>query len=124
MIFDTNFLIHLEREAVRGEHGRASQFLARHRGESQAISLISVGEFLAGCADLAAARRFLARFKWLEFSRAVAVRGGILDRELLRRGEPLSENDTWIVATALANNRPLVTEEDFSRVRGLTVVSY
>lgn len=124
MIFDTNFIINLEREAVRGIRGPASEFLAGHRNSPHAISLVTVGEFLAGCGDLAAARRFLSRFKWLEFSRAVAIQGGLLDRELLRRGEPLSENDTWIVATALANKRALVTQEDFSRVRGLKILSY
>jgi predicted nucleic acid-binding protein len=97
VLLDTSFLVALERESVRGEHGPARRFLPSLRGRSLAVSVITVAELLEGAADEAAARASLRRFSIQGLHLAHARRCALLQRRSSRR---LGENDAWLVVTA------------------------
>lgn len=119
LLFDTSALIDLESELAQARVGPVRTFLGRHKGDDLACSTITVGELATGSGE-AAIRVFLRRLKKIPVSEAVAYRAADLDRKLLRRGERLGENDTWIAATALCYSATLVhTDGDFGRVPGL-----
>jgi predicted nucleic acid-binding protein len=50
MLFDTTFLIDLEREARQQREGAATRFLIGHPAEALAVSIITTGEFAEGYA--------------------------------------------------------------------------
>lgn len=130
---DTSFLVDAIRESRRGASGPARSWLARHREEPLAISLFVLGELLVGAelhADSAAERR-----------RVPDTCGGLpvvvadlrlpetyarLHAALQRQGEPLPTMDLLIASTAVNDGAALLTanERHFSRVPGLTVLSY
>ena len=48
-----------------------------------------------------------------------------LDRELIRSGNRLGENDTWIAGYALYYSSPLLSNDrDFDRVPGLRRIAF
>ena len=57
---------------------------------------------------------------------AVALTYAGLSRELRHQGRPIGSNDTWIAATALAHQVPLLTRNigHFERVAGLEIREY
>jgi predicted nucleic acid-binding protein len=61
-----------------------------------------------------------------DFTRDIAVHAGRLDGELATRGETLDPGDVIIGATALHRSEPVVTRNtrDFSRLRGLRIITY
>ena len=71
-------------------------------------------------------QRFFSRFKSMPFDDAAAQTYGLLRAALEKGGQPIGPNDMLIAAIALANDLTLVTHNtaEFSRVPGLTVVSY
>ena len=82
--------------------------------QAAAISIITLGEFAAGFTDPRALLEFLAPFRVLQLSRAIAWRTAALQGSLARR---LGENDAWIAATALSYDATLVAREKaFERV--------
>jgi predicted nucleic acid-binding protein len=130
---DTSFLIDLLREASRGTVGRASRFLEIVPDEELGISVFVACELAAG-AELskkpAAERRrvdqlcagVLVEYPDERFPR---VYGSLL--AALERGTGrISTMDLLIATTAIVAGAPLVTRNarDFSRVPGLTVLSY
>ena len=120
LLLDTSFLIEFEHELVQRKIGPAHKLLATHRREAAAISIISLGEFAEGFADPRALVEFLAPFRVLALSRAIAWRSAALQSSISRR---LGENDAWIAATALAYEATLVgREKSFERVPRLDYV--
>jgi len=128
LILETTFLIDLERELQRGEHGPAQDFLEIHPDELLAITFTTAGELAAGT-RLAVRERwqgFLASFEVLPCTSDVCWAYGQTYRYLKANGLLIGANDLWIGATALAFGRPLVTRNTrhFQRIPQLTVVSY
>ena len=114
LLLDTSFLIELEDEIVARRAGAATALLAAHRRSPAAISIISLGEFAEGFSDPRALIEFLAPFRVVQLSRAIAWRMAALQGSLSRR---LGENDAWIAATALSYDATLVARERaFERV--------
>ncbi len=114
LLLDTSFLIEFEDELAHRKMGPAHGVLARHRRQAAAISIITLGEFAEGFVDPRALIEFLAPFRVVTLSRAIAWRAAALQSSLSRR---LGENDAWIAATALSYEATLIgREKAFERV--------
>ena len=126
-LFDTCFLIDLEREMRRGP-GKAHQFLQLHAAARACISWAVTGEFAEGFGDIhhPACAAMLARFDILPMDHATALHYAVTTRHLRAKNQLIGFNDHWIAAAALAHAMPLVTNnaEHFSRISGLLVVGY
>ena len=125
-ILDTCFLIHLQREWVRKQHGPATRYLEHHSGVEFAVSVISMLEFLEGYGHPADAERFLSPFPQLPVTTEVARIGSRIRRDLRQRGEMIGDFDILIAATAIEAGRGLVTDNTrhFKRIEGLVVEEY
>ena len=117
-----------------------SVFIATERGqelgsvlpESVLVSVISVGELIAGvlaAADPTARAARLETLRLAESFDAVAVDHDVatawarLRVELRLRGRRMPVNDSWIAATAMALRIPVVTlDDDYIEVPGLAVI--
>jgi predicted nucleic acid-binding protein len=128
MIFDTTFLIDLEREVSRGQEGAASVFLARNKEQMLRISVITIGELAEGYGEAASAElgELIAPYGIAEITYPVALRYALISRSLRLQGNRWGDNDIWIGATALELGEPLVTRnrEHFSRIAGLISLGY
>jgi predicted nucleic acid-binding protein len=85
LLLDTSFLIEFEDELAHRKMGPARGVLAAHRGETAAISIITLGEFAEGFADPRALVEFLEPFRVITLSRAIAWRTAALQSSLSRR---------------------------------------
>jgi len=122
LLLDTSFLVEFENELVHQEMGPARGVLRAHRSEAVAISIISLGEFAEGFTDPRAVVEFLAPFRVVALSRAIAWRTAALQSSLAQR---LGENDACIAATALAYEATLIgRERAFKRVPQLDYVPF
>lgn len=122
LLLDTSFLVELEDELVGRCPGAATSVLAAHRRQAVAVSIITVGEFAEGFVDPQAFGEFIARFRVVQLSRAIAWRTAMMQSSLSRR---LGENDAWIAATALAYGATLVARESaFARVPKLNYLKF
>jgi len=122
LLLDTSFLIEFEDELAHGKAGPAGAVLSAHRRQPVAISIIAFGEFAEGFADPRAIVEFLAPFRVVTLSRAIAWRTAALQSSLSRR---LGENDAWIAATALSYEATLIgREKAFERVPRLDYLSF
>lgn len=125
MVADTTFLIDLYEEQAAGRPGAASAFLGRHRSATLRITIVSLGEFATGFADLREARLYLRRFPVIRITPESAYECSRVDRELIQRGCRLGENDNWIAGLARYYGEPVVSNDRaFTRVRGLKVLRY
>jgi predicted nucleic acid-binding protein len=126
-LFDTCFLIDLEREMKRGP-GEAHGFLRQHSDARACVTWTIAGEFAEGFGDIhhPACDAMLARFEILPMTLETAQHYAITTRHLRRRKQLIGTNDLWIAAAALAHGIPLVTRNaaHFNRVPGLSVVAY
>ena len=125
-LVDTDLLIDLQREYVKGEPGPAMAFLRAHEGVALAISTVSVLEFLEGYGHPRAGERLLEAYVRLPVTDSVARRGSRLRRTLRAEGQIIGDFDVLIAATALDAGVPLVTANatHFKRVQGLEVETY
>ncbi len=122
LLLDTSFLVEFEGELVNRRPGSATAVLAAHRRQAVAISIITLGEFAEGFTDPRALVEFLAPFRVVQLSRAIAWRMAALQGSLTRR---LGENDAWIAATALSYEAILVAREKaFKRVPRLDYLAF
>lgn len=122
LLLDTSFLVEFEDELASRKVGPARGVLAAHRRETAAISIITLGEFAEGFSDPRPLVEFLAPFRVVTLSRAIAWRTAALQSSLSRR---LGENDAWIAATALSYDATLVgREKAFQRVPRLDYLSF
>jgi predicted nucleic acid-binding protein len=125
MLLDSSFLIRLERELDGNVVGRARHWLGSHRGGLPFVSVISIGELSAGMTSAENARWFFRRFRAVNLFKELAILAGELDRELMRSGWRLGENDNWLAATALYYGVALMTNDhDFDRVPRLRIVRF
>jgi predicted nucleic acid-binding protein len=122
LLLDTSFLIEFEDELTHRKTGPAHGVLATRRREAVAISIITLGEFAEGFADPRSLIEFLAPFRVVTLSRAIAWRTAALQSSLSQR---LGENDAWIAATALSYEATLIgREKAFQRVPRLEYMSF
>lgn len=128
MLFDTTFLIDLEREVRRQREGPATRFPTAHPEATLAVSIITVAEFAEGYEPGREAECWeaLAPFAVFNLDRATAWLAAQTSRQLRAAGLPIGDNDIWIAATALRRGLPLVSRnrEHFGRVAGLRVLTY
>ena len=125
MFLDTTFLIDLGQELEQLTLGPARRFLANHRHGLAAVTVISLGELAAGMPGNDAARRFLSRFRIVTLKPEIALAAAEVDRELIRSGGRLGENDNWIAGYARYYGQPLVSNDRaFDRVAGLRRIGY
>jgi tRNA(fMet)-specific endonuclease VapC len=126
MICDSTFFVALDRERRKGREGPAHSLLRAHAAEEIEMSVVTRGEL---------ARGFHRRKDWEDFYIGITLhpltedvlwKGAEVLQDLRKRGEPISENDLWIAATALVAGQPLVTAnaKDFRKIRGLRVLSH
>ena len=102
------------------------------RAEKLLISSTVIGELLAGfaCGSRDACNReelsqFLAspRVEHCPCSLATADTYALIDRDLRRKGRPISTNDIWIAASALEWGAALFSFDDhFQQIDGLRIV--
>jgi len=128
MLFDTTFLIDIERETKRNRAGPAQSFLSSNPNTPLYISVISAGEFAEGFdahreQDCWACLR---DYTVLTIDNEIAWRVGQLSRKLRAAGQLIGDNDLWIGATALRHNLDLVTSnaQHFNRIPSLRVIPY
>lgn len=87
--------------------------------------MISLGELAAGLDNNADARRFLTRFRIARLHPEVAYEAAEIDRDLIRRGWRLGENDNWIAGFARYYGEPIISNDlAFDRVSGIRRVAY
>jgi predicted nucleic acid-binding protein len=126
-LFDTCFLIDLEREMKRGA-GKAHEFLQRNLSARPCISLTIAGEFAEGFGDIQhpTCAAMLNRFDILPMDETTAHHYATITRYLRSQSQLIGTNDLWIAAASLAHGIPLVTNNatHFNRVPGLTVIGY
>ena len=127
LVFDTCFLIDLEREMRRGP-GKAHLFLQQHAQSRPCLTWIVAGEFAEGFGDIQhpTCAAMLARFDIVPMDEATAHQYAVTTKHLRSLNQLIGTNDLWIASAALANSLPLVTNNanHFSRVPGLKVISY
>jgi len=126
-LFDTCFLIDLEREKRRGP-GKASDFLRKHSTARPHVSWTVAGEFAEGFGDIhhPVCSAMLLRFEVLPMNENTAHNYAVATRLLRAQNQLIGANDLWIAASALANDMPVVTNNQihFARIPGLSVVGY
>jgi tRNA(fMet)-specific endonuclease VapC len=127
VLFDTCFLIDLQREMRRGS-GRAHTFLADHAADRACIPWTVAGEFGEGFGDLRdpACQAMLLRFEIVPMDQNTAAQYARITRILRQRNLLIGANDLWIAAAALGHGLSLVTNNvaHFSRVPDLSVMTY
>jgi predicted nucleic acid-binding protein len=125
MIADTTFLVHFIREGVAGRVGPARAFLARHRLEVIRTSIISLGEVAVSFTTSAEAWGYFKHWQIYPLHRGIAEAAADVDRELLRTGARLGENDNWIAGFCRYYREPVISlDAAFARVPGLRRLAY
>lgn len=126
-LFDTCFLIDLEREMKRGP-GKAHRFLQNNSDIQPYVAWMVAGEFAEGFGGIydPACEAMLSRFDIFPMNLATAHHYAVVASYLRDCGQLIGTNDLWIAASAIANSVTLVTNNGshFSRVPGLSVMGY
>lgn len=125
MIADTTFLIHYLQEGRASRMGSARTFFARHRTEPIRTSIISLAEIAVTFPTSMRAWEYFNLWRIYPLHRGIAEAAADVDRECIRTGERLGENDTWIAGFCRYYREPIVSlDRAFDRVRGLRRVAY
>lgn len=127
LLFDTCFLIDLEREMKRGS-GKAQAFLRENQEALACIPWTVAGEFAEGFADIRdpTCAAMLGRFEMVPMDEATAGQYARITAKLRRENQLIGTNDLWIAAAAVAHGLELVTNNTahFGRVTGLSIRGY
>ena len=125
MFLDTTFLISLAEEIQDRVVGPARTFLSRNRRHVHRVTVVSLGEIAAGMPRNQTARDFLAKFRIVTLKPEIALEAASIDRELIRTGRRLGENDTWIAGFCRYYRQPVISLDGaFDRVPRLRRVAY
>lgn len=125
MILDTTFLSDFHQEIASGIQGPAIRFLGRNRSETVMTTVISVGEIAVVFSTPQLARSYISRFRILRLTPEIALEAGIVDRECIRMGMRMGENDTWIAGFCRYYRQAVVSRDvGFDRVTGLRRLGY
>jgi tRNA(fMet)-specific endonuclease VapC len=128
VLFDTTFLIDLQREALHRSPGKAFRFLDAHGEAPVRISIVTYGEIAEGF--LPPAREdfleIMQPYLVIHPTEETAWRYGQLSRLLRETGTSIGDNDLWIACTALEIDAELVTRDRrrFDRIPALRVITY
>ncbi|HZV33434.1 MAG TPA: type II toxin-antitoxin system VapC family toxin [Verrucomicrobiae bacterium] len=100
--------------------------MANHRRrESIRTSIINIGEIAVSFPNSAAAWEYFQKFTIYRLTSGVVDAAADIDRELMRTGLRLGENDNWIAGFARYYREPLISQDAaFDRVQGLRRISY
>lgn len=125
---DTTFLIDLQRSHRNEHYQNALGWLENSPQAEVVISAIVWGEFTQGIEnfDNPIVAKFRNEFEVMPITTEIAECFGRLNRDLKQAGRTIGANDTWIAATALVHEAPLLTRNvaHFTRVPGLRVINY
>ena len=125
VLTDTTFWIDLLEERRDGRRGPATLFISAHRAFDFRISIITWGELAEGFAHFDELNKFLRGVRLLMLPQQIAWEASRIQRELAADGARLSENDSWIAATARGWGHTLVSRDHaFERVPRLRVINY
>jgi predicted nucleic acid-binding protein len=125
MIADTTFLIDYLREGLAEQRGPARIFFAENRNQLIRTSVISLAEVAVSFPTSAAAWEYFKRWRIYAMTRGVVDAAADVDRELLRSGGRLGENDNWIAAFGRFYREPIVSRDTaFDRVTRIRRVAY
>ncbi len=125
MIADTTFLSHLLREQRAAKAGAASRFFFKHRAQKIRTSLISAGELSPLFPSATEAWVFLSRWEIYRLHIGVVDAAADIDREMIKRGQRLGENDNWIAGFARYYREPIISlDKAFDYVPQIRRISY
>lgn len=125
MIADTTFFSDLLAERKRGVPGAATVLLAKHRSRRIRGTVISVGEIAVLFPTSISAWEWMQAWSIYRLTPGVVLAAADVDRELIRSGGRLGENDNWIAGFARYYREPLVSRDTaFDRVRNLRRIGY
>ncbi len=127
-LVDTTLLIDLQRGTRNPRRIDAEKWLKNHPDEELGIPAIVLGEFSEGFEnpDHPLLASYRTGYRIIPADTVVATYYGRLARHLRAAGESIGANDTWIAATALSEDCPLLTRNagHLSRVPHLTIITY
>jgi predicted nucleic acid-binding protein len=125
MIADTTFLIDVMEERRAGVRGPALAFLAAQRPGVVRTSIISLTEVAVSFPTTAAAWNYFKHWRVYPLHRGVADAATDVDRELIRTGARLGENNNWIAGFARYFREPIISRDTaFDRVSRLRRLPY
>jgi predicted nucleic acid-binding protein len=105
--------------------GRALRWSASHRQRPYWTTVVSVGELAASMESMAEARAFIGALRVASLSLEVSYEAAAIDRELMRAGQRMGENDNWIAGFARYYGEPIGSnDEGFDRVPGIRRIGY
>ncbi|MBC7933027.1 MAG: PIN domain-containing protein [Rubrivivax sp.] len=127
VVLDTNVVSYIFKRDTRGElykphvEGKLQMIAAQTFAEIERLPL----ENNWGVKRHTELRERLGKFIFVEANKEIALFWAKIQAHAKRIGRPITVGDTWIAATALAYDAPLVTHnrKDFAHVPGLTVLS-
>jgi predicted nucleic acid-binding protein len=125
MIADTTFASDYFNEQRRGRAGPANAFFTRHRARAIRLTIITAGEIAVVFPSSLLARQWLERWTIYRLHMGIMDASADIDRELIRRGRRLGENDNWIAGFARYYREPLISRDKaFDAVAGLRRIAY
>ncbi|MCE5229565.1 type II toxin-antitoxin system VapC family toxin [bacterium] len=125
LVLDTNIVSYL----MRG-HSFAERYRPHLIGKRLAVSFMTVAEMYEGAYrggwdenKIAALEQELKKYLVIPYSAKIARSWGVIRAE--RRIQPISTDDAWIAAAAVAYNCPLVTHNpnDFRGISNLRIIT-
>ena len=125
MIADTTFLTHLLQEDRAQTIGPARRFLAQQRREVLRTTIVSLAEIAVLFRVSAEAWAHFQYWKIYQVHRGIAEVAADVDRELIRLGQRLGENDNWVAGFCRYYRQPVISRDcGFDRVPGLRRLTY
>jgi predicted nucleic acid-binding protein len=125
MIADTTFLIHLMAERRANRRGPALAFLAVQRPGIVRTSIVSLAEIAVSFPKSEDAWEYFKYWRIYPLHRGIAAAAADVDRELIRGGGRLGENDNWIAGFGRYFREPIISRDvAFDRVPRLRRLAY
>jgi len=125
MIADTTFLAHLIQEDRAGRRGPARTFLGAHRPQAVRTCIVCLAEVAVIFPRSADAWTHFRSWRIYPLHRGIADAAADLDRDLIRTGGRLGENDNWIAGFAVYYREPIISlDAAFDRVPGVRRLAY
>ena len=128
-LLDTNICIYITKHHPPEVRAR----FAQHRAAEVGMSVVTFGELMYGAEKSQARDKALkvldqlrSSIQVLEMPVVAGQHYGQIRARLEKMGKPIGNNDLWIAAHALSEDRVLVTNntQEFSRVEGLQLENW
>jgi predicted nucleic acid-binding protein len=127
VVIDTNVISYIFKRDTRGDlykphiEGKLIMIAAQTFAELELMPLNNNW----GSSRHRELHRYVKKFVFVEANEEISLLWAKVQAHAKRIGRPISVSDSWIAATALAYDAPLVTHDlnDFKNVPGLTVIS-